>query len=77
LDTLETNGSSVSATYISSAKTDKPVDRIRYRFDNTDWFEVAGATVNPEIPTGASTFYITATDDSGFYRYPPKELSVE
>ena len=77
LETLETNGSSMSVTYISSAKTNKPVDRIRYRFDNTDWYEEAGASVNPVIPDEASTFYVTATDDSGFYRYPPEELSVE
>jgi len=77
LEILEKNGTTVSATYISSAETDKPVDWIRYRFDNTEWVEVAGETVNVEIPAGASTFYVTATDDSDFYSYPPKELSVE
>lgn len=77
IETLEINGTTVSATYISSSETDKPVDRIRYRFDNTDWVEVAGATINLEKPAGATTFYVTATDDSGFYSYPPKELSVE
>lgn len=77
IETLELAGGNVTASYVSSSETGKPVESITYRFDNTDWSEVAGNSVTTEVPPGAGVFYVTATDDSNFYAYPPDTLQID
>jgi hypothetical protein len=59
----------VYVVYVPSTVTNREVVSIRYRFDNTDWTEVEVDTVTINIPDGATTFYVTAKDTSGFYFY--------
>ncbi len=66
----------VTVPFEPAVATGREAVSIRYKFDNTDWAEVAGDTLTVDIPNGATTLYVTAKDEAEFYMYAPYELDL-
>jgi hypothetical protein len=66
----------VTVPFHHAVLTGREVTFIRYKFNNTEWGEVAGDTLTVDIPVGADLLYVTAKDTAGFYKYPPWEIEI-
>jgi hypothetical protein len=71
-------GNQVTVTFAPAELADpqRPVDSIRYKFDNGDWAEASGDTLTATIPASAALLYVTAKDATGYYLYPPNEIDL-
>lgn len=71
---FSTVGDQLDAVFTPSTETGRVVEAVRYKFDDSAWIEVAGASLNVPIPGGTIEVWLSARDTSGYYTRP--ELHV-
>ena len=71
---FSTVGDQLDVAFTPSAETGRGVTAVRYKFDDSAWVEVAGASLNVSIPGDAVEVWLSARDTSGYYTRP--ELHV-
>jgi len=71
---FSTAGDQLDVVFTPSAETGRGVTAVKYKFDDSAWVEVAGASLNVSIPGGTVKVWLSARDTSGYYTRP--ELHV-